>query len=452
MILRADWVVPVAGEPIAEGEVVVHNGVIVDIRRRSGTRGGADVLDFGEAVILPGLVNAHTHLELTALRGAVEDLPFFEWIRKLVDLKKGLSEPEWRISALWGALEAAASGITTVADTTDTGTSLYAMVQTGLRGRVYQEVFAVEPDADPQRTLRNLENKLQWLHRSAQGTAVEVGVAPHTLFTVRPHILQALRDYTREKGYPVCIHAAESQDEIALLERGEGKFAQMYAERGIPWQAQGKHPLDILHQQGWLNERTLLVHCVHTEPRHTELLASTQTAVAHCPQSNAKLYNGIAPLNEWLALGVAVGWGTDSAVSNNTLDLFTEMRVGVLLQRARHDVDKCITSRKAVDLATLGGAQALGMAEHIGTLEPGKQADLCVVSLGKPRQFPAYDPYTALVFSTCASDVLMTMVGGKIVYRQGEYPLLREPMTALRERLRHTIRRVREVLNGHEPR
>lgn len=452
MILRADWVVPIAGDPIAEGEVVVRNGLIVDVRRRSGTRGGADVLDFGEAVILPGLVNTHTHLELTALRGAVEDLPLFEWIRKLVDLKKVLAEPEWRDSALWGALEAVASGTTTIADTTDTGASLYAMVQTGLRGRVYQEVFAVEADADPQQTLRELEDKLLWLHRASQGTLVEVGVAPHTLYTVRPGVLQALRHYTREEGYPVCIHAAESADEIALLEKGEGKFAQMYAERGIPWQAQGKHPLDILHQQGWLDERTLLVHCVHTEPHHTELLASTQTAVAHCPQSNAKLYNGIAPLNEWLVQGVVVGLGTDSPVSNNTLDPFTEMRTAVLLQRAMHGVDSCITSRKAVELATLGGAQALGMAEHIGTLEPGKQADLCVVSLEKPRQFPAYDPYTTLVFSTCASDVLMTMVGGKIVYRQGEFPLLREPVTTLRERLRHTVRRVRKVLNGHEPR
>lgn len=452
MILRADWVVPVASAPIPEGEVVVHNGIIVDVRRRSGTRGGADVLDFGESVILPGLVNAHTHLELTALRGAVEDLSFFEWIRRLVDLKKVLSESEWRASALWGALEAVASGITTIADTTDTGASLYAMVQTGLRGRAYQEVFAVEPDADPQRTLRELEDKIQWLHRSAQGTPVEVGIAPHTLYTVRPHIMQALRDYTREKGYPVCIHSAESQDEIALLEKGEGKFAQMYAQRGIPWQVQGKHPLDILHQQGWLDERTLLVHCVYTEPHHTELLASTQTPVAHCPQSNAKLYNGIAPLNEWLAQGVVVGLGTDSPASNNTQDTFTEMRTAVLFQRGMHGAGPCISSCKAVELATLGGAQALGMAEYIGTLEPGKQADLCVVSLLKPRQFPAYDPYTTLVFSTCASDVLMTMVGGKIVYQQGEYPLLREPVTTLRERLCHTVRRVREVLKGHEPR
>jgi len=135
VILRADWVLPVARDPIEQGEVVIQNGVIVDVRRRSGTRGGADVLDFGEAIILPGLVNVHTHLELTVLRGAIEDLPFFEWIRRLVELKELLSESEWRDSALWGVLEAAASGVTTIADTTDTGASVYAMLQTGLRGR-----------------------------------------------------------------------------------------------------------------------------------------------------------------------------------------------------------------------------------------------------------------------------------------------------------------------------
>jgi 5-methylthioadenosine/S-adenosylhomocysteine deaminase len=448
VILRADWVLPVAHEPIEQGEVVIQNGVIVDVRRRSGTRGSTEVLDFGEAIILPGLVNLHTHLELTLLRGTLEDVPFFEWIRRLVRLKGILTEQDWRDSALWGAIEAAASGITTVADTTDSGASAYALLQTGLRGRVYQEVFAVPSDQSAQKTLSELEEKLQWLHRATRGSLVEVGVAPHTLYTVRPAVMSALREYTREKGYPACIHAAESADEIALLQEGKGRFAQMYAERGIPWETPGNHPVDILHEQGWLDANTLLVHAVQTDLRHAELFASTGTAIAHCPQSNAKLYNGIAPLTEWLARGVPVGLGTDSVVSNNTLDLFTEMRSAVMLQRATHGVGSCVTAHQAIQMATIGGAQALGMAERIGTLEPGKQADLCVVSLERTHAFPCYDPYPALVFSVRASDVLMTMVAGKVVYRLGEYPLLREPMHHLRERLRRTARRVREALRN----
>lgn len=447
MILRAEWVLPVAREPIEQGEVVVQNGVIVDVRRRSGTRGGADVFDFGEAAILPGLVNAHTHLELTILRGAVEDLPFFEWIRRLVELKEILTEQDWRDSALWGALEAAASGITTVADTTDSGASAYALLQTGLRGRVYQEVFAVQPEQSPTKTLGELGDKMQWLHRATRGTLVEIGVAPHTLYTVRPAVMTALREYTREKGYPVCIHVAESMDEIALLQEGKGKFAQMYAERGIHWEIPGKHPVDILQEGDWLDANTLLVHAVHTDPRHAKLLASTGTALAHCPQSNAKLVNGVAPLGDWLATGVRVGLGTDSVVSNNSLDMFYEMRSAVLLQRATCGVDCCMTARKAIEMATTGGAHALGMAERIGTLEPGKQADLCVLSANGAHSFPVYDPVTALVFSARASDVLMTMVAGKIVYHRGEYPLLREPVQNLRERLRRTVRRIRETLS-----
>ncbi len=447
MILRADWVLPVARDPIEQGEVVIQNSVIVDVRRRSGMRGGADVLDFGEAIILPGLVNVHTHLELTVLRGAIEDLPFFEWIRRLVELKELLSESEWRDSALWGALEAAASGATAIADTTDSGASVYAMLQTGLRGRAYQEVFAVQPDQSAQKTLRELEDKLLWLHRATQGTLVEIGVAPHTLYTVRPDVMTALREYTREKGYPVCIHAAESEEEIALLHEGKGKFASMYAERGITWETPGKHPIAILYEQGWLDASTLLVHAVRTDPRHAELFATTGAALAHCPQSNAKLYNGVAPLSRWLEQGVKVGLGTDSAVSNNTLDMFAEMRSAVMLQRAVFGVDSCMTARKAVELATLGGARALGMAERIGTLEPGKQADLCVVSLKGAHSFPVYDPYAALVFSARASEVLMTMVAGKVVYQHGEYPLLREPVHHLRERLRRAVRRIMETLS-----
>jgi 5-methylthioadenosine/S-adenosylhomocysteine deaminase len=446
MMIRADWVLPIAREPIEDGEVVVQNGVIVDVRRRSGTRGGADVVDFGEAIILPGLVNTHTHLELTALRGAVEDVPFFDWIRRLVQLKEHLTDTEWRDSALWGALEAAASGNTTLADTTDSGASAYALMQVGLRGRVYQEVFAVEPDSAPERTLRLLEDKLQWLHRMTRGTLVEVGVAPHSLYTVRPAVMHALREYTRTHGYPVCIHAAESTDEISLLQEGKGRFAQMYAERGIAWESPGKHPIDLLHEQGWLEANTLLVHAVHTSPHHAALFASTATAIAHCPRSNAKLYNGVAPLNEWLAHGVKVGLGTDSVVSNNTIEMFTEMRYALLMQRALHGVDSCLSARHTLELATIAGARALGLEERIGTLEPSKAADLCVVSLKGIHTFPTCNPYAALVFSATPSDVLMTMVAGRVVYRQGEFPLLREPLPQLRERLRRTARRLRNLM------
>jgi 5-methylthioadenosine/S-adenosylhomocysteine deaminase len=447
VILRADWVLPIAREPIEQGEVVIQKGVIVDVRRRSRTRGGTDVQDFGEAIILPGLVNVHTHLELTVLRGAVEDLPFFQWIRRLVTLKQLLTEAEWRDSALWGALETAASGVTTVADTSDSGQSAYALVQTGLRGLVYQEVFAISADQSAGKTLQQLEQKLQRLHDVAGGTLVRIGVAPHALYTVRPSVMAAIRDYVHARGYPVCIHAAESREEVALLCEGTGEFARMYAERGMDWEVPGRHPIDLLHEQGWLQANSLLVHAVQTDSRHAELFATTGTAVAHCPQSNAKLYNGIAPLSQWLAKGVKVGLGTDSVVSNNTLDLFAEMRTALMLQRATVGAEACMTARQAIEMATLGGARALGMAEHIGTLEPGKQADLCVVSVNNVRAFPVYDPYAVLAFAANASDVLMTMVAGRIVYQHGTYPLLRESVQSLQERLRHTARRIRETLS-----
>lgn len=450
LILRAAWVLPINSAPLREGEVVIQGDTIVEVRpRRTPAQG--EVIDFGEAIILPGLVNLHTHLELTVLRGAIEDLPFFAWLRRLVELKSLLEETEWLDSALWGAMEAAAAGITTLADTTDSGATVQAMLRVGLRGRVYQEVFAIQPEQTREQTLEALHARMQHLHRITDGSLVGLGIAPHAPYTVRLDSLYALRQYAQQKGYPVCIHAAESEEEVALLQQGRGAFAQMYQQRGIPWDVPNMHPMDLLERGGWLDENTLLVHAVQTTSRHAQLLADTRTAVAHCPQSNAKLYHGVAPLEDWLGRGVRVGLGTDSVVSNNTLDLFHEMRFAVLVQRAVHRTQATITAQEVVEMATLGGARALGMEEQIGSIEPGKQADLCVVSLRNVHLCPSPDPYAALVFATQANDVVMTMVAGRIVYRGGEYPLLGEPTGRVYARVSQTAQRIQCRLPRHVP-
>jgi cytosine/adenosine deaminase-related metal-dependent hydrolase len=224
---------------------------------------------------------------------------------------------------------------------------------------------------------------------------------------------------------PTSIHIAESPSESALTECGEGPFAEMYARRGITWEAPYRTPTEYAEQMGALGPYSLAVHCVHQTPGDIARLASTGAAIIHCPKSNAKLGAGIAPLALWLRTdGLRLGLGTDSAVSNNTLDLFEEMRFALLQQRAVQQDVEAVTARDVVRLATIGGASAMGLDAKIGSLTPGKRADLIAIRLDRPHTIPATDPYAALVYSARADDVLFTLGNGEILYDHGCWPTL----------------------------
>ena len=199
----------------------------------------------------------------------------------------------------------------------------------------------------------------------------------------------------------------------------------MYARRGITWATPHQTPTAYAASLGALSFNTLAVHCVHQTNADIQLLADTNAAIIHCPKSNAKLGAGIAPLSCWLKTeGLRVGLGTDSAVSNNSLDLWEEMRFALLLQRAKSEDAEAVTARDVLRLATLSGAEALGLSAQIGSLTPGKRADLIAVSLDQPHAVPATDPYATLVYSTRASDVLFTLCDGEIIYDADTWPTL----------------------------
>ena len=302
-----------------------------DRRRPSAPANSRDECrDFGEAVLLPGLVNAHTHLEYTALRGFLEDVPFFPWIRALTAAKASLDADDWLWSARLGALESVAVGVTTVGDNTDAGVTMRVLAEAGLRGIVYQELFGIDDREPVEPIMEDLRVKIE-AHRRLANDRVGVGVSPHALYTIRPALFAALKAYVAAERLPTSIHVAESPAESLLTERGEGAFAEMYARRGITWDTPHQTPTRYAFTQG-------------ADPDHsgrplrppnaddTALLAASGAAVIHCPKSNAKLGAGIAPLACWLRTeGLRVGLGTDSAVSNNTLDLWEEMRFALLL-------------------------------------------------------------------------------------------------------------------------
>lgn len=440
VILRAKWVLPISQEPIADGEVVMERGQIVEVRPQTALA-GKEVLDFGDAVILPGLINAHCHLEYTGLRGYNDKVPFFDWIRGLVALKSKLPEEFWLPSAMLGVAECLASGITFISDNTDKGVSVEALAKSEVRGRVYQEIFGIELEPDDATLLEDLKAKLrahtETLKNYEAENRVSLGVSPHAVYTVRDSLLRAVVAYAREAGLPISMHAGESSEEVALTRSGSGSFVEMFQRRGIPYLQPRVQPLEYLYQAGVMGESTQLVHCVKVEPREIQVLAQTHTQVAHCPRSNARLLTGVAPITLMRQQGVSVGLGTDSAVSAGTLDLWEEMRFGALTQRA-FAASAQLTWRDWLAMATLEGARAFGIDSLVGSLEAGKRADVCVIRTSRPAYWASPDAYAGLVLTANTNDVALTMVDGEILYQEGEWRTL--DIASVRQTLQEMLR------------
>lgn len=423
LILRANWILPISSPPLPDGEVVVENGQIVEVRARSSLS-GADVLEFGDAILMPGLVNGHCHLEYTGLRGFDDRTPFFDWVRHLVALKAKMPTEFWLPSAMVGVAECLASGITFIADNTDSGVSVEALARSGLRGRVYQEVFGIGKEPDDATIIHELNTKLasyrKQLSRFGAQERVGLGVSPHAVYTVRDSLMKETLRYAREENLPVSIHAAESSEEVALTRSGAGSFAEMFRARGINYLHPRVSPLEYLHQIGALSEATQLVHCIRVDPREIEWIARSRAQVAHCPRSNARLLTGIAPISAMVRHGIPIVLGTDSTVSAGTLDMWEELRFGALVQRAS-SYSTTPSWSDWVAIATLKGARAFGLESQIGSLEVGKRADLTVVRTSRVGYTSTPDPYAGLVLVAQSQDVALTMVEGQILYQEGRW-------------------------------
>ena len=409
-IYSARWVLPVAAPPIEDGAVAVEGQHIVGVGRRAEIVQRFPefcVVLLGEAVILPGLVNTHTHLELTALRGYLEneEPDFFAWLRKLTLARlERMTPDDIRVSATWGACEAARAGITCVGDASDSAMmSMLALRDVGLRGVVYQESFG--PDARlANENFEKLKSKVDEL-RGVENELVRAGVSPHSPYTVCAPQLEMIAELAHAERLPVMMHAAESEAEDQLLRVGWGPFAEGLARRSIEWQAPAVSTIQYLKQIGILDTRPLLAHCIRVDDADIETLRSSGATVAHCPKSNAKLGHGRAPFAKFLDAGIAVGLGSDSVASNNTCDILEEARFATLVSRA---AGMRITAEDALKAATFGGA-----------LREGAPADLAVVSLTGVHQLPSYDPVATLIFASSGRDVVLTVVAGNEVYRDG---------------------------------
>jgi len=446
----ARWILPISSAPLLDGAMAISGSEIKAVGARSDLQEqfpAAAVHDFGEAAILPGLINAHSHLELTAMRGFLdaEEGDFFAWLKKLTRTRaERLSMDDLYVSAAWGACEAARAGITCLGDASDAaGQSMRALRDVGLRGTVFQESFGPDPKL-VERNLEELRVKIGTL-RSSETELVRLGVSPHAPYTVSPAQLGQISRFAIAERLPLMMHAAESVAEDLLIRAGRGPFADGLAQRGIDWHAPGTSTVVYLHSLGLLDAAPLLAHCINVDDADIECLRQTGSSVAHCPKSNAKFGHGRAPLGKFLQSGVAVGLGSDSVASNNTCDILEEARFATLMGRSELS-DKGAEGSfpgpdDALHLATLGGARALGYGEQIGELRIGKQADFVAIALTGTHQIPVYDPVSALVFASSARDVLMTVVAGKEIYRDGR--ILSVDEQQLRMRMNEIAIRIR---------
>ena len=376
--------------PIEDGAVLVDaNGRIASVgpHPHIPTPPGTETLEFPDAILVPGLVNCHTHLELTHLGGKNAEPEFARWIRRVRDLKDATSPDGFYAAAVAGVKDSWARGVTCVAETGSTGTVMRALHDLGGRGIVYQEVFGPDP-AKVAASMAELDAAVLHLRRLATAQ-LRWGVSPHAPYSVSAPLYEAVAAFARRQHLPIAAHLAESREETVFVRDGAGPFADAWRARGIAVEARHCSPVAYLVQRGVVQRGALCIHCVQVDHADVALLRQAGATIAHCPRSNRAHGHGKAPLEAFQTAGLRVGLGTDSVVSVGDLDLWAEAAAAGL------------DGADALRALTLDGARALGWEREIGSLDVGKAADVAVLTALPPVRPSA----------------LMTVVGGRTVHR-----------------------------------
>ncbi len=395
----------------AEGRVVENGGVAIDgtdivavdtavnLAERFRAR---EVIDAGGAIVAPGLINTHTHAPMVLYRGLADDLALMDWLNNYIFPAEAKTvSPEFvRAGTRLAALEMIQSGTTTYADMYYFEEEVASETRAaGLRGILGQTIIQF-PVADAKTPAEGLARAETYISAFKGDPLITPAVAPHAMYTLDAATLNAARELGRKHGVPTLIHLAETRDELNTSQSQHRMSPTMY--------------LDSL---GFLGAGVLAAHGVWVTQADIGLLKARGVGVSHNPESNMKLASGTAPVPAYVKAGVALGLGTDGAASNNDLDMFEAMRTASLLHKLQSNDPRVVGARDALAMATIGGARALGMERQIGSLEPGKRADLIVVSVNGARQTPMYDPVSHLVYVAHGDDVRTTVVHGKVLMR-----------------------------------
>jgi 5-methylthioadenosine/S-adenosylhomocysteine deaminase len=415
---------------IAQGAVAMDGGRIAAVGTEAEVDAqfrGKEVLDAAGGIVMPGLVNAHTHAAMVLFRGVADDLKLMEWLQKYIfpAEKINVTAEFVRAGTRLAALEMIRSGTTTFVDMYYFEDQVAEVCkEAGLRGVLGSSLIEF-PAPDSKTIPEALAYAERFLKRWGNDPLVVPAVAPHSTYLASPETLKAARALADRYRAPILIHLSESSDEQAQVR-----------------ERYGRTPTEQLQQLGILRRGVLGAHGIWLTPSDRAILKEAGVGVAHCPQSNMKLSSGTAPVREMLAEGMRLGLGTDGAASNNDLDMFEEMLTAALLAKQASGDPTVAPAPAVLEMATLGGARALGMEDRIGSLEPGKRADLVVVGLDEPRLHPLYDPVSHLVYVAKGADVRDVVVEGRVIMRDRHVLTLDEKVVvAEADRLRDQVRR-----------
>jgi 5-methylthioadenosine/S-adenosylhomocysteine deaminase len=408
-LITARWAIPVLPRSamLEHHAIAIANGVIVDLLPVSAAAErypSAKRIDLPDHAVIPGLINLHTHAAMTLMRGLADDLPLMTWLRDHIwpVESRVLNADFVRDGALLACAEMLRGGITCFNDMYFfPEATAHAALQAGMRAAI--GIIAVEfPSAYASDAADYLSKGIAARDALRDENLLTFCLAPHAPYTVSDATFERIAVYAAELDAPIHTHLHETQDEI------RDSIA-----------AHGVRPLQRLKKLGLLGPNLIAVHAVHLAPEEIALLAEHGCHVAHCPSSNLKLASGLAPIQALIQAGVNVGLGTDSAASNNRLDMLSELRLAALLGKLGADNAAAIPARQALEMATINAARALGLDAKIGSLEIGKRADITAINLGAPELAPCYQPLSHIAYAAGREHVSHVWVDGELRVNEG---------------------------------
>lgn len=380
-----------------QGSIAIYHGKISGVGNIPEDGDFDKVIDASGCVVLPGLINTHTHGAMTLFRSYADDLPLMEWLNtKIWPIEAVMTVPDIYWGTMLSILEMIKSGTTTFADMYSYMDEVAkAVEESGIRAVLSRGVIGIAPNG--QKALLESVDFIKNWQGKAEGRITTM-LGPHAPYTCPPDYLEKVMDYADQLKVGIHIHLSETLSEVSDIKK-----------------AYGKRPVELMHEIGLFDRHVLGAHLVHINESEIEILAEKNVGVAHNPQSNMKLASGIAPVTKMLEKGIPVALGTDGASSNNNLDMMEEIRSASLLQKVATMDPTSIPAYQAIEMATLNGAKALRMEKEIGQIAVGKKADLILVDFNRPHLYPRHDPAAHLVYAAQAADVKTVIIDGKVI-------------------------------------
>jgi len=398
------------GDKIKKGSVLVENDKIIDINEKTGQK-DADIIINGEKkVLMPGIVNTHTHLSMSLLRGLADDLPLDTWLNDHIwPVEANLTGEYCYAGALLACIEMIKSGTTTFND-------MYffmddvakAVDEAGLRGMICHGMLDLGDEEKRKAEFKETKRIIEKCHDTADGR-IKVAFGPHAPYTCSEELLKGVKEKAGKLGLKIHIHVSETEFEVQQVT-----------------EAHGARPFEYLNEIGFLGEDVIAAHAVWLSDKEIEIIKENQVSLSHNPTSNMKLASGISPVSKLIDAGVNMSLGTDGAASNNNLDMIEEMKIAALLQKVNNMDSTVLPSKKVFEMATIGGARALGLQDEIGTIEVGKKADLVLLDMNTPHLTPFRHPMSHLVYAANGSDIDTVICNGEILMQDKELKVLNE--------------------------